>query len=40
MKRIKRYNLPFIRQIRHRDIMYSIENIANNVVTTLHGDRY
>ena len=33
MKVIKRYKLPFIIEISYEDVIYSIGNIVNNIVT-------
>ena len=40
MKGIKRYKLPVIRLISHRDEKYSLENIINKIVITLYGKRW
>ena len=39
VKGIKMYKLPVIK-ISHKDIKYSIENITNNVIITMHGVRW
>lgn len=31
--------IPIIKEISHKDEMYSIRNIANNVIVSLYGDR-
>ena len=37
-KGIKRYKFSVIKYMSHGDVKYSIGNIVNNVVITLHGD--
>ena len=37
MKRIKKYK-PLV--ISHRDVIYSIRNIVNNIVVTLYRNRW
>ena len=36
-KGIKKYKLPVIKQVSHRDVMYSTGNTVNNIVITLYG---
>lgn len=40
MKGSKRYKLPVVKYVDHKNIMYSTGKIANNVVITLYGDRW
>ena len=40
LKWIKKYKLPVIKQISHRDVMYSTGNTVNNTVITLYADRW
>lgn len=40
MKAIRRYKLPVIKQISHRDERGSRENRVNDIVVTLYGDRW
>ena len=40
MKGIKRYKLPVIKQLCDGDEKDNIENIVNNAVITLYGDRW
>ena len=37
---IKKHQFPVIQQISHGDVVYSIGNIINNILFTLHGDRW
>lgn len=39
VKRNKRYELPVIKQISQVDVMCSIQNITNNIIITLYGDK-
>ena len=40
VKGVKRYTLAVIKQKSHRDVMYSMVNIVNNIVITLYGDKW
>ena len=40
VKGIKRYKLPVIKYVRHRNEKDSIENIVNNIVILLYDDRW
>ena len=37
---IKKYKLPVIKYISHRDVIYSLRNIDHTTVITLYGDRW
>ena len=37
MKGVKRYKLPVIKQVSHRDVMYHRGYIINNTVITFYG---
>ena len=39
MKEIKKYKLPVMKHISHRDEKYNIGNTINNILITLYGDR-
>ena len=37
---IKRYKPPVIKYISHRNVIYSIRNMVNNIAITLYGDKW
>ena len=38
MKEIKRYKIPAIKRMSHKDEMYSMGNIVSNIVITIYGN--
>lgn len=38
MKRIKKYRLPVIKSVSHREVRHSLGNTVNTIVPTLYGD--
>lgn len=39
MREMRRCKLPVTKQMSQRDDVYSVRNIVNNTVISLHGDR-
>ena len=40
VREIKRFTLPIIKQVSHKDVTYSLGNIGNRMIIIFYGDSW